>query len=136
MGHNLMSMADFGLMLKMQYTYVVRACKTVLKPAMVEGKIDIDHACVQLYIKRRKTAPSIIHTDASKPMSERAVDVCQKSGLWSVKCIRKNLPIGDKKAAGFLDLMTSQGLVPKGYDKNEARSIKTKTKKDTKKRNQ
>ncbi len=126
MQQRLVQVSELAKLLRMEHRYVKRACATVLKDAMSADLIDINHICVVRYIQKRKTVASIVETDTSKPMYDRALDVCTKTGLWSVKNIRKNLPIGDKKAAQLLELMKQSGQVPENYNKRTTRASHSK----------
>ncbi len=107
----LISKSKFAELAGVNPSTVTRLCDTVLKDALVDKKIDLNHIAAKNYLKSKennKTKPAATGLD---PLYEKAVIVCQQNGSASTNLIKRELNLGYDRAKKLFDIIKINGVV-------------------------
>lgn len=92
---------------------ITKACKGILKPALVGKRINIDHKAAVEYLQKKENErnPEIAATGLD-PAYEDAVAFCVNNEVYSANQIHLNLGIPQRRALKIVATMKALGIVP------------------------
>lgn len=112
MSANIINKSEFSELADVNPSTITRACKTVLKDAMVgKHKIDSSHPSAVAYLEKHAPKGAAPATGID-PLYEAAVFTCGGSGRYSATAIQKAHKIGWERAKAILETMRVNGMIP------------------------
>lgn len=112
MSANLITKSEFSRRAGVEPSTITRACKTVLKDAVVGKKLDASHPSAIAYLEEKHTPKGEAPATGIDPLYEAAVTSCGISGRYTATSIQKAHKIGWERAKAILATMQVNGVIP------------------------
>jgi len=126
----LISKSEFADLANVSAAAITKACKTILKEAVVGKRIDAAHPTAVKYLnsKRPKKETSKSPAIGIDSKYEEAVLLCKETGNYSATNLQRKLGIGWERAKSIISMIEAAGIKNKNFPKADPKEDKPKIK--------